>query len=98
MEEVNETLGDMEMRKQRVAALAIVKRPRMHGGALYKHAVMASLLSFAYFLIYGASMASLGAALPFLENAIDITSREDLAWIFTARGAGFLFGSIHEPI
>lgn len=89
-----EAKREKEVRKERVAALAIVKRPGLHGGAIYKHAIVASSLSFVYFITYGAAVASLGAALPFLESAIEDASREDLAWVFTTRGAGFLFGTI----
>lgn len=85
-------------RKAKVAALAISKRPSLHGGYVYKHAVTASVLSFVYFIAYGAALSSLGAALPFLESEVETSSQDDLAWVFTSRGVGFLLGTIFSAV
>lgn len=87
-----------DARKEAVSALTISKRPALHGGYVYRHAIAASILSFVYFIVYGASIASLGAALPFLEAEVETASSDDLAWVFTSRGFGFLLGTILSAV
>ena len=80
-------------RKTMIMELHFSKHPSKHGGHVYRHAIAASCFSFYIFLVYGASFGSLGAALPYLYSVIDAT-HDELTWIFTARGVGFLGGTI----
>jgi fucose permease len=80
-------------RKEAVEALRLDTHPSRFGGAVYKHAVMASATSFFIFIVYGASLGTLGAVLPYLYDVID-ASESQLAFFFTSRGIGYLVGTI----